>query len=393
MSRQSAQGGISMTVQGKPAKRNTVISICKGLAIILMVIGHAEAPDMLTRIIYTFHMPLFFITAGYFFSARNVEDPWRFCARRFKGLYIPFLKWSVFFLLLHNVLFHFGILNETYGNWTGGVTHPYSWHSAGARLLQMVTGMSGYDEFLAGAFWFFRGLLVASVLFVVLYRLLGGSGRLSHVQTAVLICVGALAFTAFRIAGDYTVTVIPNGGMREIWGLFFFGVGVIYRHFEPRIRENFWLFLLYLALICGAGWMHFCGMNHRGTLRDLWTLPLTGTVGFLMVRYAARMLDRRHNRLRDILVFIGDNTLYVLVFHILAYKAVSALKIWHYGLDWGQMGCHMVIHDFRDDGYWILYSIAGVALPLLGLLAVRSLRSVAARVKGQESRVEAVAQE
>jgi fucose 4-O-acetylase-like acetyltransferase len=82
-----------------PGKRNTVISICKGLAIILMVIGHAEAPDLLTRIIYTFHMPLFFITAGYFFSARNADEPWKFCARRFKGLYIPFLKWSLFFLL------------------------------------------------------------------------------------------------------------------------------------------------------------------------------------------------------------------------------------------------------------------------------------------------------
>ena len=29
--------------------------------------------------------------------------------------------------------------------------------------------MGGYDEFLAGAFWFFRGLLVASIAFVALY--------------------------------------------------------------------------------------------------------------------------------------------------------------------------------------------------------------------------------
>ena len=215
---------------------------------------------------------------------------------------------------------------------------------------------------------------MASVLFVVLYRLLAGTGRLNHVQTAALVCIGALAFTAFRIAGGYKISVIPNGGMREIWGLFFFGTGVLYRHFEPRIKENFWLFLVYFLLICGAGWLHLSGMNHRGTLRDIWSLPLTGTIGFLMVHYAAKMLDKRHNRLRDILVFIGDNTLYVLVFHILAYKAVSLLKIWHYGLEWEQIGCHMVIHDFRDDGYWILYSIAGVALPLLGLILVRSLR-------------------
>lgn len=357
-----------------PAKRNTVISICKGLAIILMVVGHAEAPDLLTRVIYTFHMPLFFITAGYFFSARSAEDPWGFCARRFKGLYVPFLKWSLFFLVLHNILFHFGILNETYGNWTGGVTHPYSWHAVGSRLIKMLTGMAGYDEFLAGAFWFFRGLLVASVLFVALYRLVVGKGRVGHAQAATLICAGALAFTAFRIVGGYKISVIPNGGMREIWGLFFFGIGVLYRHFESRVKESFWLFLLYFILIFGAGWLHLSGMNHRGTLRDIWSLPLTGTVGFLMVHYAAKMLDRRHGRLRDMLVFVGDNTLYVLVFHILAYKAVSLIKIWHYGLEWGQMGCHMVIHDFRDDGYWILYSIAGVALPLLGVQAVRAIR-------------------
>ena len=52
------------------APRNTVISICKGIAIILMVAGHAELPTILSNFIYVFHMPLFFITAGYFFSRK-----------------------------------------------------------------------------------------------------------------------------------------------------------------------------------------------------------------------------------------------------------------------------------------------------------------------------------
>lgn len=355
-------------------KRNTAISICKGIAIILMVIGHAEAPGLLTCIIYTFHMPLFFITAGYFFSARHAENPWDFCTRRFKGLYLPFLKWSLFFFLIHNLCFNVGLLSETYGNWSGGVTHPYSWHEAGSRLMQMITGMAGYDEFHAGAFWFFRGLLVASILFLILYRVLTGTGRISHTQAVALICLGALAFTAFRITGNYKIHVIPNGGMREIWGLFFFGIGVLYRKFEPSIRENLWLFLLYFIFICIAGKLHFSGMNHRGTLQDIWTLPLTGTAGFLAVHYVAKLLDRHEGRLRDMMIFIGDNTLYILVFHILAFKAVSILKVWHYGLEWGKVGCHMVVHDFQGDGYWILYSIVGTALPLLGLLAVRYVR-------------------
>ena len=54
--------------------RDTTISIAKGIAIILMVIAHAEAPGWLCKFIFEFHMPLFFITAGYFFSTRYLND-------------------------------------------------------------------------------------------------------------------------------------------------------------------------------------------------------------------------------------------------------------------------------------------------------------------------------
>jgi fucose 4-O-acetylase-like acetyltransferase len=96
--------------------RNTVISISKGIAIILMVIAHAEAPAWLCKFIFEFHMPLFFITAGYFFSLKYLNDEATFVKKRIKGLYVPFVKWSVVFLALHNLMFEIGILNETYGN-------------------------------------------------------------------------------------------------------------------------------------------------------------------------------------------------------------------------------------------------------------------------------------
>ena len=109
-------------------QRNNAISIAKGFAIIFVVMAHADMPGMLNRAIYLFHMPLFFITAVYFFKHETVENPWPFIVKRFKGLYVPFVKWSIFFLLIHNLLFKIGILNEVYGNWTGGTTHPYSIH-------------------------------------------------------------------------------------------------------------------------------------------------------------------------------------------------------------------------------------------------------------------------
>lgn len=359
-------------------QRNNVISIAKGIAIILMVIGHAEAPELLTNFIYTFHMPLFFITAGYFFSTKYLSDPWTFCAKRFKGLYVPFVKWSILFLLLHNVFHHFGILNEQFGNWTGGVTHPYTLKTFVDRLVMIFTSMNGYDEFMAGAFWFFRGLLVASILFLVLFKLLDGHTRLKPTHAVMLICVGALAFTALRIGFGLKLRYIPNGGMREIWGLFFFGIGFLFRQYEPKIRQHWALFLAYFSLLCVAAWLHLSGMNNNGKMIDVLTLPLTGTIGFLAVHYASTLLDRREGWLRNTLIFIGENTLYVFVFHIISFKLVSLLKIWWYGLDFAQIGCHMVIHyNNHSDLFWAIYSIAGVAVPLVWLRYWRALKKAA----------------
>ena len=116
----------------------------------MMCVGHTECYWLIINFIYLFHMPLFFIAAGYFFSKKYEQDPWLFCKKRFKGLYVPFVKWSLLFLVLHNLMFKIGILNEQYGNWENGVTHPYSLHDFCQRLVHIVFSMGGYDEFLAG---------------------------------------------------------------------------------------------------------------------------------------------------------------------------------------------------------------------------------------------------
>ncbi len=373
----------NMNIAAKPlappvaeGARDHTISICKGIAIILMVVGHVEAPELLTNFIYTFHMPLFFIAAGYFFSRKWLDRPWEFCVRRVKGLYVPFLTWALVFLALHNVLFYFGVLNEQYGNWTGGVTHPYSWDDAAQRLINIVFSMSGYDEFMAGAFWFFRGLLVASVLFLILYKLLDRHTRVRGDMAVVIICVMALAFTAFRIFFNARIQTIPNGGMREIWGLFFFAVGYLMCRYGGYVPRRRCLTALLFGLMCLAAYLHLCGMNNSGTMRDVLTLPLTGLTGFVVTYRVSAFIHAGHlgSRLRRLLVYIGENTLYIFIFHIVAFKAVSLLKILYYDLDWEQMGCHMVIHYNHLDFFWVLYSVAGVALPLLGLEGVRRLR-------------------
>ncbi|MDE7466216.1 MAG: acyltransferase family protein, partial [Muribaculaceae bacterium] len=344
---------------------NPVIAICKGIAIILVVMGHAEPPTLLSNFIYIFHMPLFFMTAGYFFNLKYLNDPWTFCTKRFKGLYIPFLKWSIVFLLLHNLWFDIGLLNEQYGNWEGGVTHPYNLRQFFHRLFLIITSMSGYDEFLAGAFWFFRGLLVASIMFLVLFKIVDSSTKLSPSVGVVIVCLLALGFNAYRLGFGFKISTIPNGGLREVWGMFFFGLGFLYRYYESKIGNRWWLTILCFSIMCIGAWNHWCGMNNNGQLRDLVTLPLTGVAGFIVIKHLSSLIVMCGGIVSRSLAYIGNNTLYVFIFHIISYKPVSALKIWWYGLDPAQIGSHMVIHyNNHEDLFWLLYTIVGSALPL-----------------------------
>lgn len=371
-----------MTTTVATPGRNTVLSICKGIAIILMVIGHAECPGMLCNFIYLFHMPVFFIAAGYFFSRKYLSDPWTFVVKRFRGLYVPFVKWSVLFLLLHNVLFYFGILNEQYGNWEGGVLHPYTWHDMAFRISAIVFSMGGYDEFMAGAFWFFRALLLSSILFLVLDLLVERHvPRMQGVRAVWLILLAALAFALFKISNNVKIVTVVQGGIREVWGVAFFAIGVLYRTYEQRIREHWALTLAYLALLIGAAWLHCAGMNLKPKPIDVLTLPITGTIGFLMVHHVSKVIDSRGGILRRFLVICGDMSVYIYVFHIASFKLVSLLKIAVYNLDFAQIGCHMVIHYRNDDLFWVLYTIAGVGIPMLWMCVYRKISARLMRAK------------
>ena len=379
-------------------KRDTTISIAKGIAIILMVVAHAEAPGWLCKFIFEFHMPLFFITAGYFFSLKYLNDEATFVKKRVKGLYWPFVKWAVFFLIIHNWMFDLGILNEVYGNEAGGVTHPYSWHQIQQNLWTIVTAMAGYDAFLCGAFWFFRGLFVASILYLIIYKvLLFALPKRTERAAPYLICLIMLLLCGWKTYEGLRVINLVQGGYRDMMGCFFFGCGFIFRQYVGRYQSTtsqLWVSLP-MTLVCGVIVYLFsayltANMNWRSTYTQFLSLPVPALLGFLMTYNISRWIDSADSRLKRFLVYTGDHTLNIFIFHIVAYKTVSLLKIWYYGLDPRQIGCHMVIHDYsQQDYFWLLYTVAGVGLPLFGTWLSEQIKE---RIRGYRASSESPAQ-
>ncbi len=92
-------------------KRNFLLDICKGVLIILVVLGHSIQygntkeyfwSNPVIRYIYSFHMPLFMGIAGYFSYFSFLKyDVWKYIIRRWKKLFPPIVFWGSSLFLLH----------------------------------------------------------------------------------------------------------------------------------------------------------------------------------------------------------------------------------------------------------------------------------------------------
>ena len=440
--------------------RNHTFNIVKALAIILVVACHAGGPAWFNHTVFLFHVPVFFICAGYFFHTKYLNDERTFVVRRVRGLYVPFVKWSLFFLIIHNVLFPIGLLSETYGNSGGGVTHPFTLHQTVQHAISIVCNMSGYDPFLGGTFWFFRALFLSSIAFLFLFKLLRRLTAFSSDKAAGWgIALIALLMAYVKVDGPYSLTGIAQGGYRELMGLFFMGVGFLFRQYGLP-RGKWWLMAGCVVVGLSAAYLP-TSMAWNPTLTQFLSLPLPAICGFVILFIVADKLNGRlrpaateppadadrwpaglsyashdrpeavspattpasgedeeplphipanpilltANRLRTrissivvrmqntitqiidkvdrklhfskniahALCYIGERTLYIFAFHLLAFKVAGAIKIGIYSLPWEAIGGHpYVLQPANNALIFLLYTVCGVGLPLLWIAGYRA---------------------
>lgn len=353
--------------------RETKFSILKAIAIICVVLSHAGISGWLFNFVFIFHVPIFFICAGYFFNTKYLTDERTYIVHRFKGLYLPFVRWSLFFLLIHNVLFPLGILSETYGNAGGGVTHPYTWQQFSQHAWSIVSNMSGYDQFLCGAFWFFRALLLASIGFLLMFKLLNRSAQLrDYKHTAWGVLFITLLLITWKTTTHLNLTGVAQGGYRELMGMAFMTAGFLLKQYEVCDKLNWKTALTSGTILLLASCFFPSSMVWNPNFTQFISLPLPAIAAFVMFTYISAWIDRHPGLIKRTFAYIGEHALYIFAFHLVAFKVVSALKVWFYDLPWEAVGGHPVVITPANNWIWvILYLAAGVILPLLWLKSYR----------------------
>lgn len=294
------------SVKVKVKSRNKTISIAKAIGIILMVIGHVfDKESWGVHYIYMFHMPLFFVLSGYFFKRpTNLKDVRLYIWKRIKGLYFPFIKWTLFFILMHNFLFHFQIGD--------GV---YDVHSIAVNIFKSSVTFVGTEPVLVG-FWFLKALFTAAVFYQILSYIF-----LRFRLFEPILPMFILLLVLFQMMLCNTNKTILGMNL----GALFMYVGTQIRTFSIENKISDFKINILIALVILVVSRSYTDVFHTEMLQvDKSTvLPfiLTGILGSLLVLYVSKTLaNYLHIGLKKIFLYIGDNTLIILALHYPFYK-------------------------------------------------------------------------
>ena len=317
------------------------ISISKGILIILMVVGHSGINSLAKDFIYNFHMPCFFLISGFLFKEEYLDNIGTFVAKKIKGLYVPFVKYSLFFLLLHNIFYHLHLYNNC-----------YTLEEFIIRLLK--TPILIGAEQLLGGFWFLEVLLYASLLSIISFKI---AGKLKK-KKLLLLCT---TFTLLAyIQSTSTLIKIPIIGSNTLLATAFFIVGFLYRKTNIKSNNNLVIAIVGYIITFIASLFIKGNIDIQGVA--IFPYFVVSIIGSVSTIHLARSIT--NSSVGVLLDHIGKNTLYILTFHFISFKILSYIIIQINDWPISRLSEFPVLND--NNAYiWILYTIIGVTVPLI----------------------------
>lgn len=331
---------------------NNYVAIVKAIGIILMVCGHSGCWDFLYKFIALFHMPVFFFCSGYFFNApSSFPDCKLFVYKRIKGLYWPYIKWSLLFLILHNFLWHCSLYDHL-------TVELYTFPDILNRVGHIMVTMTGHDQLLDG-FWFLKQLLLASVAnCLILFLLNRWRWKGKHLSLILFFLLCSI------------VSKFYNLGIPVIWDLSlvflsmsYFCTGCFYKKIEHVETYSYFKIILCFIVLLLFVLMYNDNLDMLYySYKSLFYYFLISLCGIYMVFNIAFILEK--SILNSFLYYIGNNTMIILILHLSMFKIGNFAKILLYNLPISKIADYKIIREYNDY-YWIFYVIIGVFFSLL----------------------------
>ena len=266
-------------------KRLLWLDISKAIAIILMVLGHSALPIPVSRFIWAFHMPLFFIASGWTtnWQKYNVLE---FAKAKARTLIVPFAIYSACVLMIQVA---------------------FGWNSV-AYWLQ--------HGWVAYALWFIPVLYVALFGARSVYAINHEWVRLGVM--IIILTVGAL-LCKIKVMLPWSLSSVPYAIFMVVLG------GMMRQRLSPKMLQPKWwkITSLFLLTVCIS---HFYGLDLCfNNILPIVPLSIGALSGTFMVFYMSMLIERHLPKLTGVLTAIGRETYVIVAFSQIIIMAINAL--------------------------------------------------------------------
>lgn len=287
--------------------------ILKAIGIILVIVGHTLDYNIVRNVIYSFHMPLFFLISGYFFKMKEPVPPIKKLSKR---LLLPYLISAVIIALLSSVIL--------YTN-----SHTFDIHSFLNWLQSIAYGNGVTDGTLfqsIGPLWFLLALFWGTI---ILHLIIQSAKYISPIFISLLCVVISLYLSQHKIR-------LPLSILQGMLAVGYLYIGYLIKQHYPSIILKSKLNLVLMAAI----WIVSFKSGYLSLVQcyanpDL--LALTGALcGTYLAYVVSNSIAKKESKLCSRLTNLGRMTLLILCVHsiedsIVPWKTyVNDIELNHY---------------------------------------------------------------
>ena len=348
-------------------KRNIYIDILKGIGICLIVLGHTDFFG--TRFIYLFHVAIFIIASGYFFNSsksKTFKDFFQYTKKKIKKLYIPYIVVNIIGVLLNNFLLNHNMYSlglNAYYNFSGFL-----------KGIIKVFCFRGVTE-LFGATWFLHLLFLITVSYYFMSFLYNNyftkiirKELLFQLIISIIFLLGGWLLSTLNLNGFFNIYIIF---LNTYW-LYYFGN--LLKSKERIINR---IDIKKGMIIVVVTFLLLLLLNKVGNIeisKNLYTNPpffvACSILGWFFVYGLSVIISKI--KLNKIIMYIGEKSLYVLLFHLMFFKLINLLICIYKGDPKSMVSKFPVAYN----GYYsLLYFVGGIILSLLLAIIINYLKS------------------
>lgn len=327
------------------SKRNDTLDCVKGICILLMVMLHAGGPW--SRTINLFHMPLFFCVSGYLWNPKNVQTIEKliyYVKKKLKTLWMPFVLLNGILLLLNNVFVRLCIYEDS-----------YTLRMIVVNLVK--TLVFGYRSLLGTPTWFLASMFFVNIGNAGCVFVLSKLGRYKKYGYCAILLID-IALAQFISSKAYSLPLSLHTCFAAYLA---FLIGYALRKFNLSECMGGYEVLVLIAsgvILLGLGKIGTISMV-GGNIQNVLFFSVALLSGWFFLIYLSKYLPVG---IKLCFAFLGKNSIWILLYHLIAFKMVSYLYILATNEEITLLTSFPCI---KHENIWILYTLIGVMAPLL----------------------------